>query len=160
MKIETIIEPNEAIFAIQQKYFDVLKESFPDLTVELIGGMSVPMTGRPELDLMVISEDFENDSKKVEEMGFKQGPIEPGKASYLKKLEGGVDVTVQILHPDNSMIERHRNILEILRINHELRKQYEEFKKTLSGLEKQEYRAKKKEWLKEYMDPLLKELPH
>ncbi|MSR71141.1 MAG: hypothetical protein EXS50_00495 [Candidatus Taylorbacteria bacterium] len=155
MKIETITEPNETIFGIQRKYFNALKALFPDLTVELIGGMSVPMMGRPELDLMVISDDFENDSKKVAGMGFKQGPIEPGKASYLKKIEDGVDVTVQILHPSNPMIDRHRKILAILKSNHELRKQYEEFKKTLAGLEKQEYRAKKKEWLKKYMDPIL-----
>ena len=38
MKIETIIEPNEHIFSVQKKYFDMLKELFPDLTVELIGG--------------------------------------------------------------------------------------------------------------------------
>ncbi len=55
MKIETIIEPNETIFGIQQKYFDALKELFPQLTVELIGGMSVPMIGRPELDIKFLA---------------------------------------------------------------------------------------------------------
>ncbi|HEV7424614.1 MAG TPA: GrpB family protein, partial [Candidatus Paceibacterota bacterium] len=119
---------------------------------------SVPMIGRPELDLMVISNDLENDSRQVEKIGFKQGSVELGKASYLKKIEDGVDVTVQILSSDNPLINRHRNILVILKSNHELRKQYEEFKKTLAGLEKQEYRAKKKEWLTEHIDPLLKEL--
>lgn len=158
MKIETITEPNEIIFRIQNKYFTALKVLFPHLTIELIGGMSVPMIGRPELDIMVISDDLENDSKEVEGIGFTQGSIEPGKASYLKKIEEGVDVTVQILSSDNAMIERHRNILLILRSNHKLRKQYEEFKKTLTGLEKYEYRAKKKEWLKEYMDPILENL--
>jgi GrpB-like predicted nucleotidyltransferase (UPF0157 family) len=156
MKTETIIEPNEKIFGIQQKYFDALTTLFPNLTVELIGGMSVPMIGRPELDLMVISDDLENDSKLVEEMGFKQGPVEPDKASYLKMIEDGVDVTVQILCPGNSMIERHRSIRTILKGDDRLRKQYEEFKKTLAGLERQEYRAKKKEWLATYMDPILK----
>ena len=156
MKIETITEPNEKIFAIQQKYFNTLKALFPHLTVELIGGMSVPMIGRPELDIMIISSDLENDSKQVEGVGLKQGSIEPGKASYLKKLEDGIDVTVQLLSPSNSMIKRHRDIRTILKGNHEIRKRYKKFKKTLTGLEKQEYRAKKKEWLSEYMDPLLK----
>ena len=155
MKIETIVQPNETIFGIQQKYFSALKALFPNLTVELIGGMSVPMIGRPELDLMVISNDLKNDSRRVEELGFKQGSIEPNKASYLKKVEDGVDVTVQILSPDNSMIDRHRKILAILQNNHELREKYEEFKRTLAGLEKQEYRAKKKEWVTENIDPLL-----
>jgi len=155
MKIETIIEPNKTIFGIQRKYFDALKALFPHLTVELIGGMSVPMVGRPELDLMVISDDFENDSRRVEEIGFKQGSIEPNKASYLKKIEDGVDVTVQIVCIGNPMIDRHRNIRAVLKENHELRKQYEEFKRTLAGLEREVYRAKKKEWLREYMDPLL-----
>jgi GrpB-like predicted nucleotidyltransferase (UPF0157 family) len=158
MKIETIIEPNEHIFSVQKKYFDMLKELFPHLTVELIGGMAVPMIGRPELDIMVISSDIEGISKIVEEkVGLKQGPVEPGKASYLKKLEDGIDVTVQVLSPDNSTIERHRRILATLRNNDVLRKQYEEYKKTLAGLERQEYRVKKKAWLTEYMDPLLKD---
>ncbi len=71
-----------------------------------------------------------------------------------------MEVTVQFLCSGNSMIERHRNIQTILKDNDELRMQYEEFKKTLAGLEKQEYRAKKKEWLIEYIEPFLKNFKH
>lgn len=158
MKIETIIEPNEHIFQVQKKYVDTLKRLFPHLIVELIGGMAVPMVGRPELDIMVISKDLEDVSKVIEEkLGLKQGPIEPRQASYLKKIEDGIDVTVQVLFPDNPTIQRHRKILAILRCNNELRRRYEEYKKTLAGLERQEYRIKKRVWLAEHIDPLLKE---
>jgi GrpB-like predicted nucleotidyltransferase (UPF0157 family) len=157
MKIgtETIIEPSEKIFDIQQKSLEEIKTLLPNSQVEAVGAMAVPMVGRPELDIMVIGEHVEEDSKILAEYGYKQGPIVEG-TSFLKMVEDGIEVAVQIMSPENHMINIHRNIIGVLCKNDELRKQYEEFKKTLSGLSKEEYKKKKGEWIKENIKPLLK----
>lgn len=123
--------------------------------VEIVGAMAVPMTGRPELDLMVISERIEEDSKVLVDNGYKQGPV-VDKTSFLKKMVDDVEVAVQIMPPESSMIDTHRNIIAALRENEDLRKRYEEFKRTLSGLAREEYKEKKNEWIRENIRPLLK----
>lgn len=67
----------------------------------------------------------------------------------------GVEVAVQIMSPDNSMIDVHRKIINVIRDNEDLRKRYEEFKETISGLSREEYKEKKSAWIKENIKPLL-----
>lgn len=155
IRTETIIEPSEEIFNIQQEKLSEIKDLLPDSKVEAVGAMTVPMAGRPELDIMVISEHIEEDSKILVEHGYKQGPVVEG-TSFLKMMVGSVEVAVQIMSPENPMINTHRNIISILRENDGLRNQYEEFKKTLSGLTREEYKKKKSGWLEENIKPLLK----
>lgn len=157
MKIgtETIIEPNEEILNLQQEKLKEIKDLLPDSNIEPVGAITVPMTGRPELDILVISEHIEEDSKILVEHGYKQGPVVDG-TSFLKIMVGSIEVAVQIMSPENPMINTHRNIISTLRENDELRNRYEEFKKTLSGLTREEYKKKKSGWIEENIKPLLK----
>jgi len=47
------------------------------------------------------------------------------------------------------MISIHRNIILKLREDESLRIKYEEFKKTLSGLSRDEYKKQKSAWVRE-----------
>jgi len=154
MKIETVVEPNEHIFEIQRRYMEAISNTLPGKHIEAVGGMAVPMTGRPELDILVITEDIKGDTEKLKTLGFDHRGFADD-ASYLRQLVEGVDVTVQIMHEDNKMIEIHRKLIELLRKDEPLRKKYEEFKKTLSGLERYEYKRRKIAYLKESILPLL-----
>lgn len=118
----------------------------------MVGGMAVPMIGRPELDILVIADDIEGDTKKLEAVGFGHRGFADD-ASYLKQVVEGVDVTVQIMHEDNKIIAIHRGLVELLRKDESLRKRYGEFKWTLSGLERYEYKRRKIEFLKENILP-------
>jgi len=148
MKIESVIEPNIEIQNLQEKLLLELSDLLPNSHIELVGAMAVPMIGRPEIDIMIISEDIENDSFKLVDEGYVQGPIEKG-ISYLKKMSNNIEIGIQIMSPDNNMINIHRNIILKLRENEPLRKKYEEFKKTLSGLNRDEYKKQKGAWIKE-----------
>jgi len=158
IRTETIIKPSEEIFNIQQEKLKEIKDLLPDSSIEAVGAMAVPMVGRPELDILVISEHIEEDSKILVEHGYKQGPVVEN-TSFLKMMVGGVEVAVQIMSPENETINVHRNIISVLRENNELRNRYEEFKKTLSGLTREEYKKKKSEWIEENIKPLLKTNP-
>lgn len=153
IRIETIIEPSDEIFKIQQESLEEVKALLPNSEVEAVGAMAVPMIGRPELDLLVISSQIEEDSKVLVDTGYLQGPIVNG-TSFLKKMVDDIEVAVQIMSPDNSMIDIHRKIISVLQENEDLRRKYEEFKTTLSGLSREEYKEKKSAWIKENIRPL------
>jgi GrpB-like predicted nucleotidyltransferase (UPF0157 family) len=148
MKIESVIEPNIEIQNLQEKILSELTSLLPNSHIELVGAMAVPMIGRPEIDIMVISEDIKNDSFKLTDEGYVQGPVEKG-ISYLKKTQDNIEVGIQIMSPDNNMIDIHRNIILKLREDESLRTKYEEFKKTLSGLSRDEYKRQKSAWIRE-----------
>ncbi|MDD4803636.1 MAG: GrpB family protein [Candidatus Pacebacteria bacterium] len=148
MKIESVIEPNIEIQNLQEKLLSELSSLLPNSHIELVGAMAVPMIGRPEIDIMIISEDIENDSFKLVNEEYVQGPVEKG-ISYLKKMQDDIEVGIQIMSPDNNMINIHRNIILKLRENESLRNKYEEFKKTLSGLSRDEYKKQKSAWIRE-----------
>lgn len=154
MKTESIIQPSTEIFKIQDASLQEVSSLLPQSHVEAVGAMAVPMTGRPELDLLVISEHIKQDSNILTLHGYKQGPLING-TSFLKKMVGDIEVAVQVMSPENKMITTHRSIIELLRSNEELRNQYEEFKKTLTGLSREEYKEKKSAWIQENIKPLL-----
>ena len=147
IRTETVIEPSKEIFNIQQESLGEIKRLLPSSEIEAVGAMAVPMRGRPEIDLLVISGQIEEDSKVLVNEGYIQGPV-VNEISFLKKMVGNVEVAVQIMSPDNSMINTHRKIISLLREDLGLRKRYEEFKTSLSGLSREEYKEKKSEWIK------------
>lgn len=152
MKIETIVEPNEHISAIAQRYVEIVTTTLPGRHIEMVGAMAVPMVGRPELDILIITDDVEGDAATLETVGF--GSRGAGDdALYLKQMVEGVEVTVQIMRPDNALIPMLRGAVRLLRDDHELRNRYEAFKKTLSGLPRDEYKKQKVAWITENVLP-------
>lgn len=154
-KMETIINPSPDIEAIQEHVRTEITKLIPNSRVELIGAMAVPMVGRPEIDLMIISDHIEEDSKVLVTAGYRQGPMVHG-ISFLKRMEEGIEIAVQVMNSENRMVNVHRNLIRILREDNDLRNRYEDFKRTLSGLSRDEYKRCKSVWIQENLLPLLK----
>jgi GrpB-like predicted nucleotidyltransferase (UPF0157 family) len=154
MKIESIIEPNERILNIQSAAIKEVENILSNPNVSAVGGMAVPMTGRPELDILVISEDVEGDADKLGNNGFKYR-TPSNNSIFLKKKVDNVEIAVEVTTSDNPRIELHKKIINLMRSDSNLREQYEEFKRTLNGLSRDEYKIKKTEWMKENLLPKL-----
>jgi len=154
MKTESIIEPSDRILELQSEAIREVKEILSNDNVSAVGSMAVPMIGRPELDILVISDDIENDADKLEASGFMYRTL-ANDSIFLKKKVDGVEIAVQITTPDNSSIKTHKKIIDLMRSDSGMRNQYEEFKRTLDGLSAEEYKVKKREWMKEYLLPKL-----
>jgi GrpB-like predicted nucleotidyltransferase (UPF0157 family) len=154
IRTETIIHQPQESFDIQRAQLEKIKNLLPSSQAEAIGALAVPMIGRPEVDLMVISENISNDSDILVKNGYKQGPVVDG-ISFLKMMVGGVEVAIQIIPMGHRMIDIHRKIIALLRRDGELRKKYEDFKSTLSGLSGEEYKERKSKWIKDNIKPLL-----
>lgn len=155
MKIERVIEPNEHILDLQREAIEEVKRIISAENVEAVGGMAVPMIGRPELDILVISDDMESDADKLEASGFMYRT--PADSSiFLKKKVDGVEIAVQLSSAGNPTIERHHKMVNLMRNDSDLRTRYEAFKQTLVGLSREEYKQKKIEWISENISDRLK----
>ena len=146
--VEKIIDYSSQIEILMDRMLEEVKGVLPDSEVEPIGSMAVPISGKEEIDLMVISLDVIGESNKLTEIGYRQGPIE-NDISYLKKKVDGIEVDVQVIPSGHKKIETHRSILEKLRGSEDLRKGYEDIKKSLVGSDIKTYRVKKGEWIRE-----------
>lgn len=154
VKTEAIVDQSQESFGVQWTQLEKIKSLLPSSQVEAVGALAVPMIGRPEIDLMVISKRVVDDSDILVKNGYKQGPIVDG-VSFFKMVVGGFEVAVQIIPLGHKMIAIHRNIIALLQRDGELRKRYEEFKRTLSGLSREEYKREKGGWIDKNIKPLL-----
>jgi len=155
IRTETVIDPSAEILTLQEKMVTEVTNLLPTSNVEVVGSMAVPMAGRPELDILVISDNIANDSEILSSNGYKQGPI-INETSFLKKMCDNVEVAIQIMSSDNKMVGIHRKLIEVLRNDEVLKNRYEEFKRTLSGLSREEYKKQKSDWLETNILPLIK----
>ncbi len=142
-----IVEPSIEISELQKNTIPELSRVLPNSSVEFIGSMAVPISGKSEIDIMIVSDSVENDSQALSKLGYNQGPSLKG-ISYLSAKRNGIHIDIQILPTGNKMIEIHRRTLRKLKEDIVLSKAYEQFKRSLDGLPKDEYKKKKKEWMK------------
>ena len=143
-----IVEPSLEISKLQNEVITELSVVLPDSAIELIGSMAVPVSGKSEIDVMVISNNVDADSKLLYKKGYRQGPIVSG-ASYLSVKRNDISVDIQIIPTNHKMIEIHRKTLKKLRGNQELKDKYQKFKQSLAGLSGEEYKKRKSEWIKD-----------
>ena len=141
-----IIEPSPEIDKLQNVTVAELSAILPDSNSELIGSMAVPVSGKSEIDVMVVSSKVDKDSKLLSQKGYKQGPIVNG-ISYLSAKKNGIRIDLQIIPVNHKMIEIHRQTLKKLRENSKLREGYQKLKKSLIGLSTEEYKKRKTEWI-------------
>lgn len=148
IKVEEVFQQDGSLESLQSA---ILKEVQCILTkshVEAVGSVAIPMAGRREIDLMVISKDTHFDAQILSSSGYISGP-EENNIFYLKKYFDGVEVGVQIIPEGHKMITTHRMIIEKLREDPGLKSSYEKFKLGLSGLSREEYKKQKSAWIKE-----------
>jgi len=143
-----IIPPSPEIAKVQGEYLHELRVLLPDATVELIGGMSVPMAGREEVDIMVVTDD---QAKAVEVMllnGYPGGVEEKG-VYYLTDFKKEVECGIQILSPDHPQVETNRRIRSRLQEDASLRQRLERFKKSIEKLTQAQYKEQKSVWIRD-----------
>ena len=143
-----IIEPSIEVSELQKEIINELSCILPNSSVESIGSMAVPISGKSEIDVMVVSGSVDADSKLLIDKGYKQGPV-IREVAYLNIKRNGIRVDLQILPVGHKMIETHRRILIKLREDQVLRKAYEQFKKSLDGAPNDEYKQRKMAWIKD-----------
>ncbi|MES2409627.1 MAG: UDP-N-acetylmuramoyl-L-alanine--D-glutamate ligase [Patescibacteria group bacterium] len=148
--IDRIIEPGPEILELQARAADEISTLLPASVVEAIGSMSVPLAGKEEIDMMVITDDVEGNSKILESNGYRQGPVVKG-ISYLKRKEKGIEIAPQVIPKGHKMIGIHHLIIQKLRNNNELRERYKDLKKSLVGSTVEEYKEKKNAWIRQYL---------
>jgi GrpB-like predicted nucleotidyltransferase (UPF0157 family) len=143
-----IIEPSDVIEKIADESVFNIKTLLPERMVEHVGAMAIPMAGREEIDIMVISPNIQEDSVILNDAGYDVGPIQ-NEISYFKKFVDGIEIGIQIASENHPMIDIHRNIIKKLKNNPDLKKKYSKFKHNLNGLTLNEYKLKKNIWIKE-----------
>ncbi|HEX7724569.1 MAG TPA: GrpB family protein [Candidatus Paceibacterota bacterium] len=147
MKTIHIIDPSPDILVLQVQTVVDMVILVPSAAVEAVGSMAVPVCGKNEIDIMVVSDDVAGISAMLVNNGYRQGPIEKG-ISYLNKYVGETEVAVQVIPNGHKMIEIHRVILHRLQSDQGLRDRYAAFKRTLDGLPSDEYKTRKSEWIR------------
>lgn len=143
-----IIEYSPEVGALQDSMISEIKELLPASKILPIGSMAVPMAGKEEIDLLVVSAVPERDSQTLAANGFRKGPIEKD-VHYLKASRGAFEIDVQVVSPGHHAIEYHSQMLGKLRRDESLRNRYAEFKRSLNGLTPVEYKEKKSTWIRE-----------
>lgn len=143
-----IVESSDLIEKITNQVISNIKILLPERIMEHIGAMAVPMSGREEIDIMVISPNIQGDSAILNNANYSIGPTQNG-ISYLKKFIDGIEIGIQIIPENHLMIAIHRSIIEKLKGSPELKERYSKFKYSLVGLTPDEYKTKKSMWIKE-----------
>ena len=142
-----ITEPNKLMIDVANNFLSEIQKLFPDRTVELIGAMAVPMSGREEIDIMIISPDVLNDSRVMNKTNYSAGPT-IDRISYFRQFVDDTEIGIQIVPENHAMIAIHRDIIEKLKSSPELKEKYSKFKYGLTGLVPDEYKTKKNTWIK------------
>lgn len=146
--IVEIVEPNELMTKIADDSLFEMRQLFPTRTIELVGAMAVPMSGRREIDIMITSPDVLGDSEVINKTNHSAGPT-IDRISYFRKFVDDIEVDVQIVPEDHAMVDIHRGMIEKLKSDSELREKYSKFKHGLAGLPFDEYKVRKSAWVKE-----------
>lgn len=143
-----IVKPSARIEKIANESVLSIKILLPKRIVERVGAIAIPMTGREEIDIMIISHNIQEDSAILNDAGYSVGPTQDG-ISYLKKFVNDIEIGIQIIPENHPMIDIHRKIIEKLKSNSYLKEKYSKFKHSLNGLTFTEYKSKKSIWIKE-----------
>ena len=131
---------------IAKKHISSLKKILLDDKIELIGACAVPMKGKQEIDIMIISLNMKISKNKLIKLRYAEGPLIK-RTKYLSKKDKGIKIDVQIMTPENKMINIHRKIIKNLKENSRLKKDYENAKIKFKKGTEEEYKKKKLEWI-------------
>lgn len=145
-----IVDFDPVYLDIFEKYKKIILNIIPDLYIELIGSAAVPMNGKKEIDILIIADNYEEVQQKLHEDGFGKGPVE-GTIAYLRDYRFGIEAEFHIMHSNTKKIEQARALVELLKKDKKLRKDFEEFKRSCDGISRAEYRKRKTEFLKKIL---------
>lgn len=142
-----IVDPDELMIKVATDSLSEIQKLFPTRIVEHVGASAVPIVGRKEIDIMMVSPNVPEDSKVMESTDYSAGPNVDG-VSYFRKLVDDIEIGVQLVPENHAIIKIHRGIIEKLRSNPILKEEYSRFKYSLDGLTPDEYKSMKSAWIK------------
>ncbi len=148
-EIVEIIEPSQELFDLYAKFKKEILSVLPNSKVELIGSLAVPMAGKKELDIMVVTKDVKDAQDKLVLKGFPKGPIIDG-IGYCRNRKQIVIVELHILPPGHKKIEQYREHVKMLQEDASLRKQFEALKVSLDKTSIENYKKEKSKFMKEH----------
>ena len=146
-----IVEFDPSFKKIYETYKKLVKSILPNIELELIGSAAVPMKGKKEIDIMIVVEDIKDIQSKLTKLGFSKGPIE-GKTAYMRDYRFGIEVEFHIVQKGSKKIVNARKLVNILRNDGNLRKQFEELKEQYNGLNREEYRKRKSLFIQKILE--------
>ena len=152
-----IIDPSPEIIEKAESYMKMLREILSDATITLIGSLAVPVCLKDEMDVLVELEpghDIALVQEKIKkETGdmFHIGPIKDGEEGFMRsKKKYGVRCELHIIHKGDSRGGRYRELVSKLQSNPGLAREYDAFKRSLSGLPLEVYKKEKLRFLREH----------
>ncbi|MFH0927816.1 MAG: GrpB family protein, partial [Candidatus Micrarchaeota archaeon] len=123
--------------------------------IELVGSASIPMAGKEELDICIEAPDMLAAAEiLIEKANFKEFTKSPLKI-YFNDTRFGIECELH-LHPKNAQKAQKMKLLrDALKKDEELKKEFENFKKTCEGKTRLEYRHLKTGWLSKHCPNLI-----
>ena len=150
-EIVHFVEFNPFYLEIFNKYKTEILKLLPEAKIELIGSAAVPMKGKRELDILIEVPDKEKAQEILVKNGYGNGPIF-GDTSYATDLKYGIECEFHILNKGHKQIKKFKSLVKELRKNKRLRENFERFKESCEGLTRREYRERKAEFLKKFLN--------
>jgi len=145
-KIIEIIEPSEDLFILFEQIKKNLNEIIPSAEISLIGALAVPMKGKKEMDILIVTDSVAEAQNKLSDMGYSRGPIVDGEG-FCKNDNYKVEISLHIVPPKHKRIQVYFKTIEKLQKDDILRKKYEEFKMDFNGSSINEYKRAKNKFL-------------
>lgn len=125
-----------------------IKDIIPASKCKIIGAAAIPMLGKKEIDILVISKSIISSFKKLNKIDYK-GKIIDNKKAYLRKIFEDITIEIHLVKPNDKIIRIYGKYINILKRNNSLRIKYEKFKKSMSNLSSDEYKIKKSKFIRE-----------
>jgi len=142
-----IVDYDPVYLKIFKKYEKIIKKTLLISRINLIGSMAVPMKGKEEIDILVEVENIEESQELLFKIKFGKGPIVNG-TGYLRDYRFNIECEVHLVKFDDPKVKKTLVLVDKLQKNIFLKKQFEEFKLNCDGISRDEYRKKKRDFLK------------
>jgi GrpB-like predicted nucleotidyltransferase (UPF0157 family) len=129
--------------------FSLLSDVDKNLKIKLVGSQAVPMIGKAEIDLLIMTNaDILTMQKCLEKKGYGRGPIEKEgskkeKVGYMRKTDDGIIIELHILSPNHENVKKMKKLVNFFRNNAKKREKLEELKISFKGKPEDEYREAK-----------------
>jgi GrpB-like predicted nucleotidyltransferase (UPF0157 family) len=150
MKIK-IIKPSKEIFEIVESYKSLIKKALPKSKITLIGSFAIPMCGKEEFDLLVEVDNVEKAQQSLQEKypeRFGIGPIMDGEGFCRSKKRFGIICELHIVSRNHKKIKQYLGLINKLKSNPEIVKEYSKLKWSLDGSSEKRYKEEKSKFLR------------
>ncbi len=148
-KLMKFIKYGEKELGLADSSMKEIKKLLSHVRCKLIGSIAIPMIGKEEIDILVVSNKFKSDFMKLIELGYKGNMLT--NRAYLHKKSDNILIEIHLMKPSDKMIKLYDKYIDILRKDGKLKKKYEKFKLSSVNLSSKEYKLRKADFIGEYI---------